>query len=105
MLYVKKIKNFLFITALSAGVFASAGVHAADSGITTIPAVEGSYCHMRFPALRSSTLASRNPQLKGARSGDIIDYYGACDHDPQGRDEVTSQRLDEQQRWQNDYES
>ncbi|MGE5305298.1 MAG: hypothetical protein ACM3TN_18465 [Alphaproteobacteria bacterium] len=52
---------------------------------------EGNYCHLTFPAIRPSTLASDKPQLKSANTGDIVDFYGPCDHDPLGKDEVTSQ--------------
>ena len=51
----------------------------------------GTYCHMKFPAIQEDTLLTDHPQLKSADSGDIIDYYGPCDHDPLGKDEVTSQ--------------
>jgi hypothetical protein len=36
--------------------------------------------------------------LKEAGSGDIIDFYGSCDHDPLGIDEVQSQKLHLQHR-------
>jgi hypothetical protein len=32
--------------------------------------------------------------LKDPSSGDIIDFYGSCDHDPLGQDEIASQRQD-----------
>ena len=51
-----------------------------------------SFCHLRFPAIRPSTLDSDKPELKSATTGDIIDYYGPCDHDPIGKDEVQSQK-------------
>jgi hypothetical protein len=52
----------------------------------------GTFCHLRFPAIRPSTLTSNKPELKSADSGDIIDYYGPCDHDPLGADEVAYQK-------------
>jgi hypothetical protein len=60
--------------------------------------VTGSYCHMKFPAIREETLATAHPMLKEAGSGDIIDFYGSCDHDPLGIDEVQSQKLHLQHR-------
>jgi hypothetical protein len=51
-----------------------------------------SFCHLRFPAIRPSTLDSAKPELKSATTGDIIDYYGPCDHDPVGKEEVQSQK-------------
>lgn len=97
--------------ALSVLVFAATvgasvtGGNAADGFLTKVPAPEGSYCHMQFPAIRPSTLASKHPQLKSSQTGDRIDYYGACDHDPLGRDEVLTQRQDDVRRWGSDYES
>ena len=79
--------------------------NAADGFVTKVAAPEGSYCHLRFPAIRPSTLASKHPQLKSSQTGDLIDYYGACDHDPLSRDEVITQRQDDARRWENDYES
>lgn len=51
-----------------------------------------SECHLRFPAISRSTLGTDHPQL--AQSGDMIDYYGPCDHDPLSKDEVEKQILD-----------
>ena len=65
---------------------------------------EGSYCHLRFPAIRPTTLTSAKPQLKPASSRDIIDYYGACDHDPVGKEEVANQKEMASERLDNDYQ-
>jgi hypothetical protein len=54
----------------------------------------GSYCHLQFPAIREETLSWDRPVLKDPSSGDIIDFYGSCDHDPLGQDEIASQRQD-----------
>src|SRR6266403_5766950 len=53
---------------------------------------EGSYCHLRFPAIRPSTLTSAKPTLKPAATKDIIDYYGPCDTDPLGKEQIQSQK-------------
>lgn len=79
--------------------------NAMDAFVTKVPAREGTYCHLQFPAIRPSTLAGKRPQLKSSQTGDLIDYYGACDHDPLSRDEVLAQRRDDERRWENDYES
>ncbi len=50
------------------------------------------YCHLKFPAISEETLGSANPVLKDPSTGDIIDFYGPCDHDPLGYDEVCAQR-------------
>jgi hypothetical protein len=52
---------------------------------------------MKFPAIREETL-SANPMLKDAASDDIIDFYGPCDHDPTGRDEIQAQEIQMQRR-------
>jgi len=62
---------------------------------------DGSYCHLKFPAISEGTLFTRNPQLEDPSLGDMVDYYGPCDHDPLGQDEVESQRL----RWERNVEA
>jgi hypothetical protein len=60
---------------------------------------DGSYCHLRFPAIQGRTLGTDKPRLKPATTADVIDYYGACDHDPLGKDEIQSQiRLQSERR-------
>lgn len=68
------------------------GAKAADGIILKEEAVPGSYCHMKFPAIEESTLYTDHPALKSADSGDIIDFYGPCNEDPLGKDQVASQR-------------
>jgi hypothetical protein len=51
----------------------------------------GTFCHLRFPAIQARTLGTDDPQLKASTTADVIDYYGPCDHDPLGKDEVQSQ--------------
>ena len=60
---------------------------------------EGSYCHLRFPAIVGRTLGTDKPRLKPATTGDIIDFYGPCDYDPLGKDEIQSQiRMQEERK-------
>jgi hypothetical protein len=54
----------------------------------------GSYCHLKFPAIREETLSWDRPVLKDLSTGDIIDFYGPCDTDPLGEDRVQQQRLE-----------
>jgi hypothetical protein len=58
---------------------------------TSTLSLEG-YCHLRFPAMHARSLASSHPELKNADAGDFVDYYGPCDHDPSGQDEINSQK-------------
>jgi hypothetical protein len=64
---------------------------------------DGTYCHLRFPAIQGRTLGTDKPRLKPATTKDIIDYYGACDHDPVGKEEVESQKqLQEERKYEAD---
>jgi len=65
---------------------------AADGIIARNPDASGSYCHLRFPAITEDTLFTDRPVLKDPREGDIVDFYGPCDHNPLGREEVLRQR-------------
>ena len=69
------------------------GVARSETGeaIVKVPADITSYCHMQFPPIREDTLSWERPVLDST-SGNIIDFYGPCDHDPLGLDEVRSQR-------------
>jgi hypothetical protein len=42
------------------------------------------------------------PVLKDPGTGDILDFYGPCNHDPLGRDEIESQRLQNARLYDND---
>ncbi len=53
---------------------------------------EANYCHLQFPAIDPQTLGG-TPALQAADTGDIIDFYGPCDHDPLGSDEVARQKM------------
>jgi hypothetical protein len=64
---------------------------------------EGRYCAMKFPAIRERTLATAQPVLKDPSSGDLIDFYGPCSHDPLGKEEVHDQLLQLQHRRTRDY--
>jgi len=86
---------------LVAGMLAySTGAMSADApkpkgvkaGVTVVAALNkaGTYCHLKFPPIDPGTLGSSKPQL--AKSGEI-DFYGPCDHDPLGYDEVCKQRV------------
>jgi hypothetical protein len=63
---------------------------------------EGSYCHTKFESIREETLASSQPVLKD--SDDLVDFYGPCNHDPLGKDEIAAQKLEAQHRFTHDYE-
>lgn len=62
---------------------------------------DGSYCHMKFESIREDTLASGQPISKDV--DDLIDFHGPCNHAPLGKDEIQSQRLEMQHRFENEY--
>jgi hypothetical protein len=73
-------------------------VLAGEAVISRAPDPSGSFCHLRFPAIREDTLFSDQPMLKDTSEGDIIDAYGPCDFDPLGRESILRQRRDHQLR-------
>ena len=92
MSYLRRIRSILLLTG-SMTLFSSL-LWAADGVIYRNPDATGQFCHLRFPAIREETLSSNRPMLKDPSEGDIIDFYGPCDHDPLGRAEVLRQRAD-----------
>ena len=44
--------------------------------------------------VREDTLSWDRPVLKDPSEGDIIDFYGSCNHDPLGREQVLRQKAD-----------
>lgn len=59
---------------------------------TELNAKASNYCHLKFPAIRPDTLYRDEPVLQDQSTGDVIDFYGACDHNPLGQDEIARQR-------------
>jgi hypothetical protein len=60
-----------------------------------------SYCHMKFPPMLENTLSWDRPVLN-ENAGNIIDFYGPCDHDPTGAEEVQVQRREFLRRYVDD---
>ena len=76
--------------------------HAQDGDVISKDATaDGSYCHMKFPAMREDTLDDSVPALD---SNDVIDFYGSCATDPRGKDQIQTQRIEAQHRFASDYE-
>jgi hypothetical protein len=86
---MKTTRSFLAALLLVGGFVANGS---ADVLSKTESAPGSNYCHLRFTAIEERTLAGNQPVLKSPDSGDIIDFYGPCDHDPLGKDEIQSQR-------------
>lgn len=96
------ISGFVLIGALG---LSRGKVIASDDVLSKTPLADGSYCHLRFPAIRPGTLGTDHPQLKSADTGDIVDFYGPCDHDPLGKDEVARQEKEDQRLRDHSYKS
>jgi hypothetical protein len=58
---------------------------------TEVVDLEADYCHMKFAPMDEATLFWDRPELKAVAERSI-DFYGPCDYDPTGPDEVRIQR-------------
>ena len=94
----------LVVSVLFLGGAIGWGVTSARAGdvISKSALKEGSYCHMKFESIREETLASAQPVLKDA--DDIVDFYGSCNKDPLGKEEIQAQKIEAQHRFTMDYE-
>ena len=88
----RRIRLSLVLTATMA--LCGSVIWAAEDIISRRPDSAGEFCHLRFPAIREDSLFTDRPVLKDLSEGDIIDFYGACNHDPLGRAEVLRQSAD-----------
>jgi hypothetical protein len=87
----------VYLTLFIAGALVFLGsslLWAAEGIISKVPDLSGKYCNLKFPAIKEETLASNQPVLKDPSEGDIVDFYGPCDHDPLGKAEVQRQKGD-----------
>ena len=89
---MKTATSFVGVLLLVGSLGTSTAFSAAPDVISNTVLTPGSYCHLKFPAIRQETLSWDRPVLKDDSTGDIIDYYGSCDHDPLGADEIGSQK-------------
>ena len=64
----------------------------AEGVASKVSVPESKYCRLRFPAIREETLYWYRPVLKDPSDGDIVDFYGPCDYNPLGKEEVLRQR-------------
>ncbi len=95
---IKSLMSVVFLTGALGLSVASAG---AEAVISKDVLANDSYCHTKFESIREETLASSQPVLKDA--DDIVDFYGACNHDPLGKEEIQSQKIEMQHRFQSEY--
>ena len=101
---MKTMRTVLSVLFLAGAMGSSIASAAGAEGVISKDAfAEGSYCHIKSPAIEERTLSWKRPVLKDPSEGDIIDFYGPCNHDPLGKDEIHAQLLDLQHRRARDY--
>src|SRR5262244_2141065 len=93
----KEVRDMKIATSILAAVLFTGALGAfnnaiAEDGILSKNQLTGtSYCHEKFPAIRQSTLGNEDPSLKDSSTGDVIDFYGPCDENPLGQDQIQTQ--------------
>jgi hypothetical protein len=96
--------SFLAAMLFTAALGTSNNAIAANEDTEKVPLSTDNYCHEKFPAIRGSTLGTDDPTLKDNDTGDVIDFYGPCNESPTGKDQQWEQQLEQQHRYQSDYE-
>jgi hypothetical protein len=86
---MKIAKSFLAALLFTGTLGAFNNAMAADSVLSKEGVTTGGYCHLQFPAIRQNTLGEDDPVLT---QNDVIDFYGPCDEDPRGKDQVWEQK-------------
>ena len=93
MIRLKELFAMVFLT-LTLVVLCSSVAWTAEGVISKVLDSSGTFCNLKFPAIKEDTLTSNRPQLKEPSEGDIIDFYGPCDYDPLSKAEVQRQKGD-----------
>jgi len=92
---MKAVRTFLAVLLLVGGLAVNSS---ADVVSKTELAPGSNYCHLKFPAISEDSLYTNHPMLLGPDSGDIVDFYGPCDENPTGQDQVEAQKHDFERR-------
>ena len=99
-----KIATSFLAALLFTGTLGALNNAKAEDGILSKDQFTGtSYCHEKFPAIRQSTLGDDQPALKDSSTGDVVDFYGPCDENPLGQDQIQEQKLEDQHRLEMEY--
>jgi hypothetical protein len=98
---MKSIKSLVSVVFLTGALGLSVVPAGAENVISKDVLTEGSYCHTKFESIWEDTLASARPVLKD--TDDIVDFYGPCNHDPLGKEEIESQKIEMQHRFEREY--
>ena len=88
---MKKSVSLLCNLLLSSTLFWGVPSAEAQEIISSVPADMTNYCHLKFPAMREDSLSWERPVLDST-AGSMVDFYGPCDYDPLGVDEIRVQR-------------
>ena len=88
---MKKSVSLLCNLLLSSTLFWGVPSAEAQEIISSVPAGTTDYCHLKFPAMREDSLSWERPVLDST-TGSMVDFYGPCDYDPLGVDEIRVQR-------------
>ena len=88
---MKKRVALLGSLLLSSALFWGVPAVEAQEMISTIPTDVTAYCHLKFPVMREDTLSWQTPILDPL-AGNVVDFYGPCDYDPVGLEEIRVQR-------------
>lgn len=59
--------------------------------ISSVPTDTTAYCHREFPAMHEDSL-SWHPPVLDPLMGNIVDFYGPCDYDLLGSEQIRVQR-------------
>ena len=90
---MKSLKSMVGVALLGATLgLTTAPATAVDGILFKVDAGNG-YCHLKFAPTDENTL-DRPVRLEDTT--DIIDFYGPCDYDPKGAEEVHRHRIDVQ---------
>lgn len=87
---MKKSASLLANLLMSSTLFWGVPTVSGEAVIVKEPADFSSYCHMKFPPMVETTLSWDQPVLN-ENAGQSIDFYGPCDHDPTGSEEIREQ--------------
>jgi hypothetical protein len=98
---MKSIKSLMSVVFLTGALGLSVVQAGAEIVISKDVLTDGNYCHSKFENIREDTLASAQPVLKDTH--DIVDFYGPCNHDPLGNEEIQSQKIETRHRFATEY--
>jgi hypothetical protein len=95
--YMKIATSFLAALLFTGTLGAFNNATAQDGVLLDQDFTDGSYCHLKFPAIHQDSLSGpaldASDEVPVLSQSDIIDFYGPCDEDPRGKDQVWDQKL------------